>query len=50
VGTLLGTIDGSKIDIYSCFSVPQYYDKDQKALVIDGEYMQKMLKFHKKVN
>lgn len=50
VGTLLGTIDGSKIDIYSSFAVPQYYDKEQKDLVIDSEYMQKMLKFHRKVN
>lgn len=50
VGTLLGTIDGSIVDIYSSFSVPQYYDKEQKALVIDSDYMHKMLKFHRKVN
>jgi hypothetical protein len=50
VGTLLGTIDGSQIDIYSSFAVPQYYDKEQQAPVIDSEYMQKMLKFHRKVN
>ena len=50
MGTILGTIDGSKLDIYSSFAVPQYYDKEQKALVIDSEYMQKMLKFHRKVN
>lgn len=30
--------------------MPQYYDKDAKDLVIDTEYMQKMLKFHRKVN
>ena len=28
VGTLLGTIDGSTVDICSSFSVPQYYDKE----------------------
>jgi hypothetical protein len=50
VGTLLGTIDGTQIDIFSSFAVPQYYDKEAKALVIDTEYMQKMLKFHRKVN
>ena len=50
MGTLLGTIDGSQIDIYSSFAVPQYYEKESKALIIDGEYMQKMLKFHRKVN
>lgn len=34
----------------SSFAVPQYFDKEQKDLVIDTEYMQKMMKFHKKVN
>jgi len=28
VGTLLGTIDGSTIEICSSFAVPQYYDKE----------------------
>jgi len=50
VGTILGTIDGSIIDICSCFAVPQYFDKEKKALVIDTEYIQKMMKFHRKVN
>ena len=50
VGTLLGSIDGSQIDIHSSFSVPQYFDKEQKDLIIDSEYMQKMLKFYRKVN
>jgi hypothetical protein len=45
VGTLLGTIDGSQIDIYSSFAVPQYFDKEQKDLIIDSEYIQKMMKF-----
>jgi hypothetical protein len=30
--------------------VPQYYDRESKQLVIDSEYMQKMMKFHRKVN
>jgi translation initiation factor 3 subunit F len=50
VGTILGTIDGSITDICSCFAVPHYFDKEKKALVIDTEYIQKMLKFHRKVN
>jgi len=50
VGVLLGTIDGSQVDIYSSFAVPQYYDKEQKDLIIDSEYMQKMMKFFRKVN
>ena len=50
VGTLLGTIDGTQIDIHSSFAVPQYFDKDSGDLMIDTEYMQKMLKFHRKVN
>jgi translation initiation factor 3 subunit F len=50
VGILLGTLDGSQIDIYSSFAVPQYIEKDQKELIIDYEYMQKMLKFYRKVN
>jgi hypothetical protein len=50
VGTPMGTIDGSRIDIFSSFAVPQYYDHETKDLVIDTEYMQKMLKFHRKVN
>jgi translation initiation factor 3 subunit F len=50
VGVVLGTIDGSQIDILSCFPVPQYYDREQKDLIIDSEYLQKMLKFHRKVN
>jgi hypothetical protein len=50
VGTLLGTIDGTQIDICSSFAVPQYYDRDTSDLLIDTEYMQKMLKFHRKVN
>lgn len=50
MGALLGTIDGSQIDIFTSFAVPQYYDTETKSLVIDSEYMQKMLKFHRKVN
>lgn len=49
VGVLLGTIDGSRIDICSSFAVPQYFDQQEKDLVIDTEYMQKMLKFQRKV-
>ena len=48
VGVLLGTIDGSQIEICSSFAVPQYFE--QNVLIIDQEYMQKMMKFYKKVN
>ena len=30
--------------------MPQYYDKEARDLVIDSEYMAKMLKFHRKVS
>jgi len=49
-GALLGTIDGTRIDIMSSFAVPQYYEKTSKELVVDTDYMQKMLKFYRKAN
>lgn len=48
VGTLLGSVDGQMVDLQTCFSVP--LDHADGSLVVDGEYMQKMLKFHRKVN
>ena len=46
----MGTIDGTRIEIMSSFAVPQYYEKQSKELVVDSEYMQMMLKFHRKAN
>jgi translation initiation factor 3 subunit F len=48
VGTLLGSKDGSQVDIQTCFSVP--LSIEDGTLVIDKDYLAKMLKFHKKVN
>jgi hypothetical protein len=38
-GALLGTIDGSIIDICTSFAVPLSFLKDQKTLVMDSEYI-----------
>ena len=38
VGTLLGTIDGTLINICSTFAVPQYRDKEEDAPIIDSIY------------
>ncbi len=49
VGTILGTMDGTLINICSTFAVPQYKDKDGVP-IIDSNYQEKMLKFYRKVN
>jgi hypothetical protein len=52
-GTLLGSADGNRIDISTCFSVPHSIAKkegEKDVLIIDKEYCQKMLKFQRKVN
>lgn len=48
VGTLLGSVDGQMVEIQTCFSVP--LDREDGSLIIDKEYLHKMLKFHRKVN
>jgi hypothetical protein len=48
VGTLLGGVDGQLVDIQTCFSVP--LEKDDQKYTMDKEYLQKMLKFNRKVN
>lgn len=52
VGTLLGSVDGQIVDLQTCFSVPTAVveQEKKKELVIDQDYLQKMLKFHRKVN
>jgi hypothetical protein len=51
VGTLLGSVDGQIVDIQTCFSVPMEQDQDnKKSKLIDKDYNEKMLKFHRKVN
>lgn len=51
IGTLLGSVDNTKVDITTSFSVPFSYDEDDnKSLVLDKDYLAKMLKFHRKVN
>lgn len=49
VGTLLGSVDGSKIDIQDSFMVPCQLNAD-KSINFDMVYNDKMLKFHRKVN
>jgi hypothetical protein len=51
VGVLLGTIDGTQYDISSCFAVPMAKESDSdQEFIIDSEYLEKMLKFYRKVN
>lgn len=52
VGTLLGSVDGQMVDLQTCFSVPAdtlIEGKEQK-LIVDKDYLEKMLKFHRRVN
>jgi hypothetical protein len=49
VGTLLGNKDGSQVDIQTSFSVPLSIN-EQDGILLDKEFLAKMLKFHKKVN
>lgn len=50
IGSLLGSIDGSKkVDIQTSFAVP-YSQTQDKAQLVDFEYAEKMLKFQRKVN
>lgn len=49
IGTLLGNVDGSKVDIQTSFAVPFNYLED-KSMAFDFDYAEKMLKFQRKVN
>ena len=49
IGTLLGSVDGSKVDIMTSFSCPISLSPDGD-IVTDNEFTEKMLKFHRKVN
>lgn len=49
IGTLMGTVSGSKIDIQSNFAVPVSVKSDQ-SIEFDSEYATKMLKFQREVN
>jgi len=49
VGTLLGTKDGSRVEIQTGFSVPLRITKEE-GIILDKEFLVKMMKFHKKVN
>lgn len=48
VGTLLGSVEGSRIDILTSFAVPIQSVEDK--VVFDSEYATKMLHFQRKVN
>lgn len=49
IGTLLGNVDGSKVDIMTSFSCPISLSNDGD-IVTDSEFTERMLKFHRKVN
>ena len=50
VGTLLGSVDGQIVDLQTCFSIPTQTEKKTSKVILDEQYLQKMLKFHRKVN
>jgi len=53
VGTLLGTIDGQKVNVSNSFGVPLTYHKDKDGegeFHVDMEFQAKMLKFYSNVN
>jgi len=49
IGTLLGSVDGQKVDIQTSFSCPIAMTENQE-IVVDSEFTERMLKFHRKVN
>ena len=49
IGTLLGSVDGSKVDIQTSFSCPLSVKEDGQ-IITDSEFTERMLKFHRKVN
>jgi len=49
IGTLLGSVDGSKVDIQTSFSCPLSLS-NEGSIITDKEFTEKMLKFHRKVN
>ena len=49
VGTILGSVDGSRIDLQTCFPVPISLGKDG-TIEFDTEYASKMLNFQRKIN
>ena len=48
VGTILGSVDGSRIDLQTCFPVPISLGKDG-TIEFDTEYASKMLNFQRKI-
>lgn len=49
IGTLLGSVDGSKVDIQTSFSCPLSLSSEGN-IITDTEFTERMLKFHRKVN
>ena len=49
VGTILGSVDGSRIDIQTSFPVP-FTLTENKEVEFDSEYATKMLNFQRKIN
>ena len=49
VGSLLGSVDGQIVEIQTSFSVP-LENSSEKEIILDKEYLHKMLNFHRKIN
>jgi len=49
MGTLLGSKDGSQINISTSFAVPLTVNSESD-ITLDKDFLTKMLKFHRKVN
>ena len=49
IGTLLGSVDGSKVEIQTSFACPISVTNDGQ-IITDNEFTERMLKFHRKVN
>jgi len=45
IGTLLGNVDGTKVDIQTSFAVPFSWNEEDKLMTTDFDYTEKMLKF-----
>lgn len=52
IGTLLGSVDGQMVDLQTCFSVPAstQIEGKERQFIVDQDYLEKMLKFHRRVN
>lgn len=58
IGVILGRVDGKMVDISNCFPMNFSVDKDKEGdskstnqvIIMDTEYLKKMIKFHRTIN